>query len=90
MRPTSFKQTNKVYGAGDNPNTDQLAVCIAMHEDNAGIPTVISKWKLTEEEVKKISETRELWLTILGTSIPPISPTVYNPFSEHGYKPLEL
>jgi hypothetical protein len=90
MRPTSFKETNKVYGAGGNPNTDQLAVCLATHEDNGSIPTIISKWKLTEDEVKRVSETGEIWITVLGASLPPIAPVVYNPFTELNYKPITL
>lgn len=90
MNPTSFKETNKVFGAGNNPNTDQLAVCIADHPLNNGIPTVISKWKLSPEELQRISQSGELWIMVLGNNLPPISPTVFNPFSEHGYSPKNM
>lgn len=90
MKPTSFKETNQVYGAGDNPNTDQLAVCIAYHPDNENIPSIISKWKLSPEEIERISETGELWLSVLGPGLPPMFPTVYNPFSEIGYVPKKI
>lgn len=89
MKSTSFKETNHVYGAGGNPNTDQLAVCVASHEDNGGAPSIISKFKLSKEEIERINETGELWVMVMGTSLPPICPSVWNPFDEIGYKPLE-
>lgn len=90
MKPTSFKETNIVYTAGNNPNTEQLPVCIADHPDNQGIPTIISKWKLSEDELERINKTGELWLTVLGTQLPPIGATVWQPFDEIGYKPIDL
>lgn len=90
MKSTSFKETNRVYGAGDNPNTDQLAVCVASHPDNKGIPTILSKWKLSPEEIDRINKTGELWITVMGTALPPIGATVFDPFEEHGFEPLKI
>lgn len=90
MEPISFKEVNKVYTAGDNPNTDQLPVCVASNPDNGDVLSIISKWKLSTEELQRISETGHIYITILGTSLPPIGATVYNPFTEHTYKPIPL
>lgn len=92
MKSTSFKETNHVYGAGDNPNTDQLAVCICKNPEMSGgqnIPFVVSKWKLSEEEVKLIQERGEIWISVMGSGIPPMLPMAHNPFTEGGFKPLE-
>lgn len=92
MKSTSFKETNKVFTAGGNPNTDQLAVCIAeVHYKGEPRPTrfIVSKFKLDKEELERINETGELWISIMGMGMPPIMPTVYNPFTEHGMKPVE-
>ncbi len=90
MKPTSFKETNKVYGAGDNPNTDQLAVCIASREAENFTPTIISRWKIEPEELERINQTGEIWVTVMGVALPPISPTAWNPFDELGYTPLDI
>lgn len=49
MKPTSFKETNHVFGAGGNPNTDDLPVCVAEAPQYSGgekIPFIVSRWKL--------------------------------------------
>jgi hypothetical protein len=90
MRATSFKETNSVLMAGNNPNTDQLPIAHAKHEDLPGVNVMVSKYKLTEEEVKRINETGEIWLLVMGSKHPPLMPTVFNPFTEHGYEPLPI
>lgn len=88
MKPTSFKESNLVMGAGNNPNTDDLV--IARSVDRDGTPFVISRWKLSPEELQRINETGDVWVCIMGTGMPPIMPTVFQPFTEHGFTPLEI
>lgn len=40
MKATTFKETNTVIGAGGLPNTDHIAVCVAKHADDGGIPCI--------------------------------------------------
>lgn len=87
MKPTSFKESNLVLGAGSNPNTDDLVV--ALSKDTEDHYFVISRWKLSEEELKRINETGEIWLCIMGRTMPPVLPTVFHPFTEHQFKPLQ-
>lgn len=88
MKPTSFKESNIVLGAGGNPNTDDLVVAISKDQD--GNPFVISRWKLDAAELQKINETGEVWVCIMGATMPPIFPTVLQPFTELGFTPLPL
>ena len=88
MKPTSFKESNLVLGAGGNPNTEDLV--IARSIDNDGIPFVVSRWKLSKEELERINETGDVWLCIMGNTMPPVMPTVFQPFTEHGFTPLEM
>lgn len=91
MTPTSFKETNLVYGAGDNPNTVQLPVAICTAEHTPGMVFILSKWKFTPEEVQYIVENQSMFLSVMGTSLSPIMPIAANPFDPpYGYKPLEL
>jgi hypothetical protein len=91
MKPTSFKETNHVFGAGNNPNTDQCPVSISIHPDNKGIPSVISKWKLSDEELEEINRTGSIYHIVLGMNMTPVSLSVFNPFEENiGYKPFKI
>lgn len=92
MKGTSFKETNRVFTAGGNPNTDQLPVCLAkIQYDGEQEPTnfIVTKFKLDKEEIDRIKETGELWICVMGQRLPPLLPTVYHPFKEHGFKPIE-
>lgn len=90
MYPISFKEVNKLYGAGDNPNTDQLPVCIASREVDGWVPSVISRWKLSKEELERINKTGEINLVIMGTRVAPVLLTVADPFTEEQYIPLPI
>lgn len=45
-------------------------------------PYIITKWELTPEELQHINEQGALYLSFLGTTIPPILPSVAHPFPE--------
>jgi len=90
MNPTSFKETNQVLGAGDNPNTEQLPIAYCLNDQIPGRVFVVSKWKLSPEEIQRINETGELWISIMSTTIAPILPMVHNPFTEAGYEPIKF
>lgn len=89
MKPTSFKETNRVLTAGGNPNTDQLAVCNATYP---GFPPntrfQISKWKLSEHEKQVLLDRGEIWISIQGHSQPPVLPMVFHPFAEDAFEPV--
>lgn len=92
MQPTSFKQTNKVYTSGDNPNTDQLPVAVCLNTEQTGgeeIPLVVSCWKLSEQEIANIQRTGVMWIACMGGQ-PPIRPIAEDPFVYHGYTPINI
>lgn len=91
MKSTSFKETNQIMKAGNNPGTNDIPICRAVQQiEGQNMHTIVTKFKLSPEELERINETGELWVTILGVSMPPILPTVLNPFTELGYKALDL
>lgn len=90
MKIDSFKETNHVYGAGGNPNTEQLPVAISTNEQIPGAHFVISKWVPTEEEIQMILERKEIWVSVMGTAISPMCIMANNPFKEGGFVPVEL
>lgn len=47
-----------------------------------GTPCIISCWKVTPEDLERIKETGEVWLSIVGSGMPPVSVFTENPFAE--------
>lgn len=89
MKPEPFKEQNAMLGAGNNPNTSDMPVCLCGDPD--GIPFRVSKWKLTKEELDRINETGELWLGTMGYQPPPpVMVSVFHPFEDLGWIPAQL
>lgn len=74
MKPTTFKQANLLLGAGNNPNTNDMPVMVAQNRemsDGKDVDFVVSRWKLSEKDLKRINETGYIHLSIMG-SPPPV------------------
>ena len=91
MKPTSFKEVNKVLEAGDNPNTDQLPVCIAVRPlvEGAQVPFCLSKWKISDEELEKIIRDKTIYISVMGGRQRPIMPMAGDPFKDHEFVPID-
>lgn len=90
MKPTSFKETNAVLGAGGNPDTDSLPVAHSIQEHNGvPYPYIVAKFKLEPAEIEEIQKTGSIWICIMGGGMPPILPTVLDPFNDLGFKPKQ-
>ena len=77
MKPIETKDTNVIYtldGCGDLP-------AIAAHDAN-GLNYVITAWEITPEELEKAKETGIIYLSIVGTQVPPVALTVDYPLIE--------
>lgn len=91
MYPDTFKEANRLLGAGGNPNTGELPICVCENEIIApGRVFLVSRWKLTPDELDKVKETGEIWVGIMSHSMAPIMPMAFDPFKLHGYKPIDL
>ncbi len=84
-----FKEINHIMGApkGREADVEQLGVCLCTHPDSPDINTVM-RMKFTEAEMKRIAETGEVWIGILGAGMPPLWLSGHHPFKETGYIPL--
>lgn len=70
MKPKNFKECNIVFGASQ-PEYQPLP---ALKDDNNPQgTTVVHCWELSEEELLKLIDTRELWVSVL-TFNKPIQP----------------
>jgi hypothetical protein len=49
---------------------------------NANGTLTISKWKLTEADIERITKSKAVWLHVIGHGHPPVMITSDNPFKE--------
>lgn len=85
-RPTAFKTTNKVFG-DENKEADQIAACLMVSE--RGKAAIVTKWKLSEEDIENLKNNPEIWLVVQGSTLPPVSVFTQDP-SDMGYRVIEL
>lgn len=91
MKPTSFKETNHLLCAGNNPGTGDLPIARSIMTVNGRpVPCIISCWKLSPEELELIQQTGKIWISVMGMSTPPICPMVSHPFDDLDIKPIEI
>ena len=70
MKQIEFKEQNATLGKPENM-TDEECGSLPCHIDGV---QVISKWKLNAEELIKIMQTGEIWLSVLsGKTQPPVA-----------------
>lgn len=74
MKPIETKETNVVFtlkGCGDLP-------AVAAHDED-GVNYVITAWEISPEELDRIRETGVIWLSVVGTQVPPLALLADNP-----------
>jgi hypothetical protein len=83
MVPASFDQSNDVLGKPSDMTHDECD-CLSVYRgpDSDGRPVVVSCWKLTAEEQEELLRTGRLWLTVAGTTMPPVVLSGRCPFLE--------
>lgn len=83
MKPIDFPQCNVWLGSGGNPGTEGMPVSKSLQLiEGSWYPSIVTKFKLEPEEIQRIQETGQIWICVLGSGMPPIMPTVENPFEE--------
>ena len=74
MIATSFDEANAVLSKPAAMSDDDcacLSVLRSIQPNN--IPIVLSCWKLTKEELEEIQRTGRVWLTVVGSTMPPVA-----------------
>lgn len=89
MQPIQFPESNFVFTKPANMTDDE---CSDLHVWKGEVPigeggrpfrTIISKWKMSPEELQEaIKSGGEVYLSITGEGMPPVSVFVGNPFTE--------
>lgn len=81
--PIQFPQVNHELKKPETMTDEQcssLPICATNDQD--GFPLLISRWKLTPEELEEINRTGSVYLGVVSGSHPPVWITPLNPFSE--------
>ena len=74
IKPIVTPDTNAKFvaeGFGDLPGT-------VAHDEN-GVPYIITAWEIPPEDLKKLNETGIIYLSCVGTTIPPVLLEADNP-----------
>lgn len=81
MLPAQFPEQNFEY-VKPSDMTDEQCTSLPVFKglDPEGMPIIISKWKLSKEDLEDINRTGEIWLQIAGNTMPPVSLYTENPF----------
>ena len=76
MEPKQFDGANCVYGANQPEYKDLPA-----QRYDGPLGQVVTCWKLSPEELRKVQETGEIWLSLLtfGNPLQPVMLTVDHP-----------
>lgn len=82
MKPIKFDGANVVFGA----NQPEYQPLPAERRGNPGTGEIVTCWKLSPDELKKIVETGQIWLSLLtfGQPLQPVllsveKPDIYDP-----------
>jgi len=79
--PTQFPQSNFVFKKPSNMTDEEcfeLPVCKT--NDIAGLPVIVTCWRLSKEDLEEINKSGVVWVQIVGHGMPPISVYTENPF----------
>lgn len=87
MLPTDFPERNFVYTKPKNMTDEQcsdLPVWKGPATDENGVtfPVIISKWKLSKEDLEEIQRTGVIYLSVTGDVQPPVSVFTEYPFNQ--------
>ncbi len=83
MTPISFPEQNCVFTKPESMTDDEcssLPVFKGQWPD--GSPCIVSVWQLSDEELQQVVETKQVYLSIYGHGMPPVSLFTENPFSQ--------
>jgi hypothetical protein len=86
MLPVHFPKSNFVFKKPSDMTDEQcsdLSVWkgeVPVDEAGNTFPAIISCWKLSKEDLEEIQKTGQIWLSITGHGMPPVSLFTENPF----------
>lgn len=90
MQPVDFPEKNFTFNKPSSMTDDQCgSLPVHRTKDIDGFPVIISKWKLSPEELAEVARHGHVYLNIYGQGMPPVSVYADNPFTPPPTKPDE-
>jgi hypothetical protein len=81
MLPADFPERNFVFTKPSGMTDEQCSdLPVWKGNDRDGFPIIVSKWKLSKEDLEEINRTGEIWLSLTGNGMPPVSVFTEYPF----------
>jgi hypothetical protein len=82
MLPVNFSEANFTF-TKPSSMTDEECGDLRVHKGNYsdGTPVIISKWQPSKEDIEAINRGEGVYLSIVGTGMPPVSLFTENPFN---------
>lgn len=81
MMPVEFPESNAVFGKPDSMTDEQ---CMPVHgwkgSSADGLPTIITCWTLSKEDLEEIQQTGRIYFGMTGTALVPHFLSVESPF----------
>lgn len=82
MEPGQFKQANFTFTAPKGMEETCGSLNVFRGKDPEGLPCILSKWMVTDEDLERIKKQRYIWLNITGIGMPPVAVFTEWPFEE--------
>ena len=84
MIPVDFEGTNLILVKPKNWSDEDCSALPVFSAEDAQLKTkmYVSCWIPSEKEMKEIMEKKEIWITVVGASHPPILVEGINPFKK--------
>ncbi len=79
MEAIGFDRSNMILGPPDGMNEDQVRTVRAHIGISAGSCVVTTCWKIDVEELEAIKRTGRVWVTVSGTTMPPMRVSGHEP-----------
>lgn len=86
MNPVNFKEANITYGKPEGWEEDECGN-LPVHKGSDGKhPVLVSAWMPSIGDIERMVEGKPIYLTIVGTAMPPVSLSTESPFPEEEEK----
>ena len=83
MLPIDFEEANFTFTKPKNMTDEECSdLRVFMGVDTENKPCIVSKWKLSKEDIEEINNGGYLYIQIAGHQMPPISAYTENPFAQ--------
>jgi hypothetical protein len=84
MLPTQFPEANFTFLKPEGM-TDEECMDLPVWKGSLGVgtPGIISCWKFAKEDLEEINRTGVIYLSIVGSGMPPVSLFTENPWTDN-------